>query len=177
MDKLRSAASLHPCLVNASLLLEMWAKSLPQNLASTGEGSKKRALILTAKNEASLSLSDSFLFFLNFIYPEGRGISVLSCYRRSGKHREQKIAAEINTFTKKTQLGYAPPVPISLLLPPTLFLSLPLILSGPLYLHTPLLKYCSLFVCLSALFCTTTNKDQTGLKVMGCSPTWLSSPE
>lgn len=157
----------------------MWAKSLPQKLASTGDGSRKRALILTAINRASLSLSDSFLFFLNFIYPGERGVSVLSRYRRSGKHREQKIAAEINTFAKMTQLGYAPPTPISLLLPPTLSLSLPLILSGPFYVHTPkpLLKYCSLFICLSALYCAPTNKDQTGLRVMGCSPTWLSSPE
>lgn len=36
-----------------------------------------------------------------------------------------------------TQLGYAPPTLISLLLPPSLSLSLPLILSGPFYVHTP----------------------------------------
>lgn len=120
----------------------MWAKSLlllkaalPQKQASSGEGWRRQSAD-THRNKPGFSFPLHLPPFLSQLhFPSGGGGGCIGVVSLS-KVREQKIAAEINTLAKMTQLGYVTPPPhFSLLLPPTLPLSLPL--KGPFCLHPP----------------------------------------
>lgn len=121
----------------------MWAKSLllqtaalPQKQPSSGEGWRKQSAG-TYRNKPGFSFPLHLPPFLSQLhFPSGGGGGCIGVVLLS-KVREQKIAAEINTLAKMTQLGYVthPPPHFSLLLPPTLPLSLPL--RGPFCLHPP----------------------------------------